>query len=236
MKVLVIPDIHLKPWIFTRGTEIMKEGLADTAVCLMDIPDDWNKQFLIEEYAKTYDAAIEFAREYPNALWCWGNHDLCYMWNERESGFSFLAKDIVQKKVIELNRTLPKDNPIRYVQKIDDVLFSHGGISRYFVEKHIPISRHDDVSYVVDKINLLGHYDMWSDDSPIWYRPQDYKGKMYKPRKCLQVVGHTPIEKIEKVGNIISCDTFSTYRNGDPVGPQQFVLVDTVTWEFRGVK
>ena len=40
MKVLVIPDIHLKPWMFNRAAELLKDGIAGGAVCLMDIPDD----------------------------------------------------------------------------------------------------------------------------------------------------------------------------------------------------
>ena len=52
MKVLVIPDIHLKPWIFDRAEKILKDGKADRAVCLMDIPDDWNMEFQIERQRK----------------------------------------------------------------------------------------------------------------------------------------------------------------------------------------
>ena len=47
MIVLVIPDIHLKPWIFDRAEEILREGKADKAVCLMDIPDDWGKELSV---------------------------------------------------------------------------------------------------------------------------------------------------------------------------------------------
>ena len=50
MRVLVIPDIHLKTWIFDRAEKILKDGKADRAVCLMDIPDDWNMEFQIEQY------------------------------------------------------------------------------------------------------------------------------------------------------------------------------------------
>ena len=59
---------------------------------------------------------------------------------------------------------------------------------------------------------------------------------MYKPRKILQVVGHTPVEQIEKSGNVISCDVFSTYRDGSPIGTQEFLLLDTEAWEYRGIK
>ena len=45
MKVLVIPDVHLKPWMFERASEIMEKGTVERAVCLMDIPDDWNQEY-----------------------------------------------------------------------------------------------------------------------------------------------------------------------------------------------
>lgn len=43
MKVLVIPDVHLKPEIFQKADYLMGKKIADRAVCLMDIPDDWDK-------------------------------------------------------------------------------------------------------------------------------------------------------------------------------------------------
>ena len=36
MKVLVIPDVHLKPWMFQRASELMKEIKPDRTICLMD--------------------------------------------------------------------------------------------------------------------------------------------------------------------------------------------------------
>ena len=41
---------------------------------------------------------------------------------------------------------------------------------------------------------------------------------------------------IERRGNVISCDVFSTYRDGSPVGTQEFLLIDTKTWEYRGIR
>lgn len=43
MRVLVIPDCHLKPWMFEKATAIMSGERTDNAVCLMDIPDDFGK-------------------------------------------------------------------------------------------------------------------------------------------------------------------------------------------------
>ena len=77
---------------------------------------------------------------------------------------------------------------------------------------------------------------MWNQASPIWLRPQNSRMRLYKPRKLLQVVGHTPMTEITREGNVISCDVFSTYRDGRPIGTQEFLLLDTQSWEYRGVK
>ena len=34
----------------------------------------------------------------------------------------------------------------------------------------------------------------------------------------------------------LSCDVFSTYRDGSPIGPCAFPVVDTETWIFEQVK
>ena len=156
------------------------------------------------------------------------------MWDERESGYSPAAAYTVVKKLEELKSALPEGNEIRYVQKIDNVLFCHGGITDYFVKKVVPVSKYDDVDEVVRIINGLTREYMWSNVSPIWYRPQYTSGKMYGEDKILQVVGHTPVEEIYREGNVISCDVFSTYRDGRAIGTEEFVVVETERWEYVG--
>ena len=77
---------------------------------------------------------------------------------------------------------------------------------------------------------------MWDDASPLWLRPQFDFEKMYREADILQVGGHTPVEKIDRLGNVISCDLCSTYRTGDPIGTQEFLLIDTATWDYKGIK
>ena len=84
VKVLVIPDVHLKPWIFDGAAEIMKKGSAEKAVCLMEIPDDWGKEYDLGLYEDTFDVAIRFQRAFPDTLWCYGNHDLSYVSGEKK--------------------------------------------------------------------------------------------------------------------------------------------------------
>jgi len=234
MKVLVIPDIHLKPWMFNRASELMEENIAEKAVCLMDIADDWKQQWNLDLYIQSYDAAISFARDYPNTLWCYGNHDICYPWNQRETGYSRIAARTVSEKLRVLQEILPDAGQIAFIHRIDNVLFLHGGLSDFFVREYIKASYYHDIDKVIETINTFDWQQLWHEDSPIWYRPQIYKGRMYKPRKLLQVVGHTPVKEIYREGNVISCDVFSTDETGRPIGTQEFLLIDTNTWEFKG--
>lgn len=43
------------------------------------------------------------------------------------------------------------------------------------------------------------------------------------------------METITKKKNVISCDVFSTYRDGKPIGTEEFLLLDTVTWDYSMV-
>lgn len=227
MKVLVIPDVHLKPWMFRKASNLMQENKLSQAVCLMDIADDWQQQFNLDLYAQTYDAAIAFAEAYPDTLWCWGNHDLCYPWNLRETGNSRAASWLVCEKLRALQEALPDKNRIAYLHRIDDVLFSHGGLADAFVRQYVRTKFYNDVDAILQTINGFGSAEMWQNISPLWYRPQHYGGRLYKPRKLLQVVGHTPMEAVTRTGNLISCDVFSTYPDGRPIGTQEFPVIDT---------
>ena len=72
---------------------------------------------------------------------------------------------------------------------------------------------------------------MWKDDSPIWARSQYGDMRLY-PTDMLQVVGHTPVVEPLKEGNLLTVDTFSTCRDGRPIGNETFVVVNTETMEY----
>ena len=236
MRVLVIPDVHLKPWIFDRASELLKRNIADRAVCLMDIPDDWKKEYQLDLYKASFDSAIRFQENHPDTLWCYGNHDLCYLWDQRESGYSYLAPQTVNEGLRRLTDALPDRRQLAYIHRIDNVLFLHGGLIQDFVKHHVSSKKIHDVDHVLETINGLGCREMWRNESPIWHRPLYWEGPLYKPRKLLQVVGHTPVDRIRRDGNTISCDVFSTYRDGNPIGTQEYLLIDTETWEYKGIK
>lgn len=131
---------------------------------------------------------------------------------------------------------LPDSKQMAYIHRIDNVLFLHGGLTDPFVKYYASDVDCDDADAVIDRINSLGPNEMWDDASPIWYRPQVYIEKMYKQDELLQVVGHTPVEDITMDWNLLSCDVFSTYQGRDPIGTEEFLLIDTQTWEYEGIE
>ena len=177
MNVLVIPDIHLKTWLFDKAEAILKEGKADMAVCLMDMPDDWDMELRIDRYRKTFDRAIAFAVSYPDTLWCYGNHDVSYPWGKLESGYSPYAERTVIAKLKELENSLQEHSWINIIHRIDNVLFSHGGLTTEYV-KWLGVDLLDaNIDDVIAAVNDASYDRLWNDESPLWFRPQYKTGR-----------------------------------------------------------
>ena len=58
-RVLVIPDVHLKPWIFDEAEKVDKNSYEDIVV-LGDLVDDWGKGNDLDAYEETLKRAAEF--------------------------------------------------------------------------------------------------------------------------------------------------------------------------------
>ncbi len=230
-RIFVIPDVHLKPWIFARADELVSAGSYDAVVMLGDLVDDWGMQLNTDLYNRTFDAAIAFAAKHPDTFWCYGNHDVSYLWEAMESGYSHYMRETVVKRIRDLRRVLPPENS-EYIHRIDRVLFSHAGLTESFVQRYFR-NRKLDIDAMIAKINRMGEPELWQDDSPLWARPQYGEMKLY-PEDMMQVVGHTPVRKALHEGNLLTLDSFSTYSNGNPIGDKRFVWVDTVeqTWGY----
>ena len=211
MRVLVISDIHLKPWIFDRAEKILKDGKADRAVCLMDIPDDWNMEFQIERYIETFDRAIAFAEDYPDTLWCYGNHDVSYPWGRLETGYSPYAERTVMSKLEELENSLKSPAQIGIIHRIDNVLFSHGGLTADFLKWLDEDLLFADIDDVIAAVNDASHDYLWNDESPL-------------------------VEKIFEKDGIISTDVFSTYRDGRQIGESAMIVIDSKTGEYEKIE
>ncbi len=232
-KVLVIPDIHLKPWIFDQATEIMINTDCDRAVCVGDLVDDWGMEDAVDCYEKTLRKAISFAERFPDTVWCYGNHDLAYLWDQYDHpGYSFAAADLVQELLMEIKDSLNSPDQMGIIHRLDNVLFSHAGLSLEFIDTQLP-EMMDDVDCMIETINDYGVEELWEDNSPIWIRPQygNLAKGMYA-KGLFQVVGHTPVEEGLLQGNILTVDTFSTTSTGKRIGNNELYWVDTETKEW----
>ena len=257
MKVLIIPDVHLKSWIFHQADTLVPKNKYDRIVCLGDICDDWNQDFNLDLYKATFEYLLDFDKNHPDTLWCYGNHDISYLYHFIESGFSDMLCESIKKLVLQMQTEL-KDR-LAVMHRIDNVLFSHAGLTADYVEKHF--KNDDDIDSIINKVNGFiktkkQANNIWQPDSPIWERPQHnysrYPIEMYKADKYWQIIGHSPTEKPEEsvicstndikrnkhgiiqLQNFLSLDTFSTTSQGDPIGDQRLVIIDTKKhkWEY----
>ena len=236
MRILVIPDIHLKTWLFDRAETIMKAGKADRAVCLMDMPDDWGMEFQVERYKEIFDRAIAFAADYPDTLWCYGNHDLSYPWGRLETGYSPYAESTVLSKLEELEQALKDPSQIAIIHRIDNVIFSHGGLTAEFIKWLDKDLLDADIDSVIAAVNEARIDYLWNDESPLWLRPQNKIREAFRSEIYKQVVGHTPVEKIFEKDGIISTDVFSTYRNGAQIGESAMIVINSDNGRYEKIE
>ena len=231
-KVFIIPDIHLKPWMFVEAAKHIDNGDYDAIVMLGDLVDDWEQGDNRELYNETFDEAIRFVKEHPNTFFCYGNHDVSYVWQLPESGYSWSMRDLVVERLEELKGVLPPEN-VAFVHCIDGVLFSHAGVTEKFAEYQFGLGWDIPIPYMLERISRMDERQLWADESPIWARPQYGEMRLYSD-KVFQVVGHTPVHSPLLEGNLLTLDTFSTYRDGTPFGNQRFVWVDTdiKSWHY----
>ena len=128
-KVLVIPDVHLKPDMYEKASEILDLKAADFALSLGDICDDWGQEYNSELYYKTLEAAGKFAQKYPKTLWCWGNHDLSYLWRKAESGYSFFLSGLIWELLRDWRAAVGDEN---YLQVV-----GHTPVAKPYLENHV---------------------------------------------------------------------------------------------------
>ncbi len=231
-RVLVIPDVHLKPWIFDKADKVDKSSYDDIVV-LGDLVDDWGQGNNLELYRETLDRAAAFGTEHNESIWCYGNHDVSYLWDAMESGYSVVARETVIEGITKLERTL--EDRYKFVHKIDDVLFSHAGLAETFV-LHECGYHMKEIEDILAKVNRMGMQDLWRNSSPIWVRPQHAFIRMFRDDLFYQVVGHTPVEEPLDACGTLTLDLFSTYSDGTAYGNQKLYIVDTITRKFEEAK
>ena len=227
MKVLVIPDVHLQDWMFQVADRIMETYNYDWIVVLGDLVDSHIYGADLDAYKKTMEAAALFAKKYKVKItWLYGNHEIAYIdgLNCMCSGHNPNAIGIVNEGLKKIRDNLIYD--IAVAERIDGVLFSHAGISDTYNVSCLETDKDcwRGWNKIIDTINATKFKDLWSAQTPLWYRPN----YIYLPLNygnCLQIAGHTPSRYPYFFHNLILMDTFF------PGGANYFGVVDTETYE-----
>lgn len=253
LKILVIPDVHLKPYIFDRAEKILKSGQADYAICLGDYVDEWGCQNNLDMYQEIFERIFKFKQDFPSTEFLLGNHDFSYLYSECNcSGHSERAAPIIKQYLGKLKHMC---GDYKIIVRRGKVLFSHAGLSEAYINDHYAQTREnfndpkkklgfhlsgEFIDYVISDINICansehGHYSLWEDHSPLWSRPQHTNEEMFD-EGYLQVVGHTPLQRISQTKNVVSTDAFSLYSYYPwlPYGEEKFIIVNCSdgTWEI----
>ena len=234
MKVLVIPDIHLKTHMLLKARKIMLSGKADMAVFLGDIVDDWGCGDNDLLYKDVFEEVVKFKKDFPNSKYCVGNHELAYLYNMPCSGTSIKLLGLVTQLLYGLRHEFGADFGVAIRQ--DNVIFSHAGISEDWLKVHYEreLSLGVSAEALLERINYLEDKDrrLWEDESPVWLRPSSQK--LFLENKVLHVVGHTPVYEPTQEGGMLILDTFSTMPSGENIGNAKFVIINTETqeWEY----
>ena len=231
-KVFVVPDVHLKDWMFDEARKLLGSANYDKVVLLGDLVDDWEQGSNLKLYEKTLEKAYSFMADF-DAILCYGNHDVSYKWERLETGYSGQARETVLDGLGKLEAGMKEEN-LGFIHRIDYTLFSHAGLTKEFVDTYL--SAPDlDIDEAIWEINHMDPVELWTDTSPLWARPQDgyFQVELY-PNDMFQVVGHTPVVKPMKQDYLLTLDTFSTTWDGRAIGDERFVIVDSVTgaWEY----
>lgn len=214
-KTLAVGDIHCKPWIIDKVSELVEN--YDKIVFVGDIIDDWSAtpQDSVDTAKKLY----LLYREYPDKIVVTkSNHDLLIYYRQARGQIGgipasrYMLWDIPENKyLVDWLSSLP------VVTDIDGVLYSHAGVTSSFMQWVIDESAAADSKQAINFINKVDpKYLQGYSDSPIWARPY---GTEYDKWDAGQVFGHTPSRTCHRIHDNIWCiDTFSTEHDGTPIG------------------
>ena len=136
----------------------------------------------------------------------------------------------------ELENSLKSPAQINIMHRIDNVLFSHGGLTADFLRWLNKDLLDADIEEVIAAVNDAPHDYLWNDESPLWFRPQYETREIFRADIYKQVVGHTPVERIFEKDGIISTDVFSTYRDGRQIGESAMMVIDSETGKYEKIE
>lgn len=215
MKVLVIPDSHLKLWVIEHGIELADRYRVDKIVTLGDYFDDWIS--IDRDYYDMMDYLKVLLRREHRLIALFGNHELSY--------FGYPCSGHKRKLQPYIYDKLANDQRLFPAVGLDGVLYSHAGVCLDWIRENkiltenairYGLTRAAGASKLEDAIcrqefNIFaqagalrgGH----GAPSCVWADARELIADHIP--KVSQIVGHTPVKEITFMSNCWFTDVFS---------------------------
>lgn len=221
MKLLVIPDVHGRGFWKKPCSEIEK---YDSVIFLGDYMDPYDFEGItVEDAIKNFKEILDFSRNHSEkVVMLVGNHDLPYYDINYRNLSSFHCR-IAPYNLINEIVPLYKLYDFKLTQSYDNILFSHAGVQKAWLEWALPDYKFDgNVDVLSEKLNSIligGEYGkllvvsysrggygsfgscVWSDVGDQWYE-QNEIGADDTLSGLKQVFGHTLQARIGRDGKV----------------------------------
>ena len=234
-KVLVIPDSHLKIDVIENGIKLANKFKVDSIVLLGDYLDDFgavdNDYFEMIKYLKN------LVRRDHRVIALLGNHEISYL-GFPCSGYKGSVAEFVKD-------SLKDDHRFYLAVGIDGVLYSHAGVCVSWLKDNnvitqnvfrYQITKQNGANVLEKAISKIPSFSIFAqagkarggklNPSPLWADATELI--MDAVPNVKQVVGHSPLKQIEKVGNCWFTDVFSNGNISD-----EYLLVDEGSPEIK---
>ena len=225
MKIVVIGDIHGET-IWEKIVELHKD--ADKFIFLGDY---WDSFYVNPDVQKLNYLNIQKFRDeqYPGkVVTLLGNHDYHYIYPVRYSGWKLETSFLSEKLLLQDF----KDGKLKYAYKHDNILFSHAGITNYWLNEIAKCTLDEllegDVQQKHFDWNSKLGFDPYGNtisNSPIWVRPTSLMRDALKG-DYIQVVGHTGMQSITNTDKLWFCDTI----------PKSYLIIEEGKFKIMNVK
>ncbi len=189
MKIIALGDTHGRDyWKEVVNQEFDHIVFIGDYFDSFDIPGDKQVQNFLD--------IIAFRDSLPDKVTLLlGNHEYHYLdvneiYTGFQNGYQYMIRDVL----------LPNLKKLQICKILDDVFFTHAGITTSFLKKHMIIEGHIEQGlndlFTYKPLSFKVIQDGYrSDNSPIWVRPE----ALYPKRiRKTQVVGHTSVSFIKE--------------------------------------
>jgi len=205
MKTIVFADVH--------GMNLWKKVLAfekkyDKVVFLGDYFDPYYMVYVSKMY-ENFDEILKLKKKMKDkCILLIGNHDYHYIYDSPgTTRYNRKTQELYGSKLSKLYT----DGTMVFAHRQDNILFTHAGVSKYWLEEIAGLSEDSFTPADLNKLDLgLYNFNLYTDifdtygnsksQSPIWIRPNALLDNSIT--RFTQIVGHTRMRTIINNDNI----------------------------------